>query len=385
MIEKERRRLLRAAARAFGLAGVSITAVCLALPGVVNPDILPSVLIVLVGQSAALIMVGRNGHVGWVVLTIVLGCGALALAQLPWGQPNSVALPTALAPLGVAGLGALGMVLSDTTSRWLIWAGGALSSSLLIAAAGPASGVISTPAIASLAGWVITLIIGLWVTVGVQRALIRIESIGRAHHIERQASETEAQRRQGARLLHDTVLATLTLLAHSGVGVSEPALREQAGEDARLLRQLRLGSTPMPQFSGIYSLEPVGETALGTTLESVKQRFLRMGLSVRWHGTGQVLLPSDVLDAFLLALAECLENVRRHAGVDEADVTITQTDDRLRAVVTDAGVGFEPDVVSAERLGFTESVVARLRDVGGDARVFSAPGSGTTVFLEVPR
>ncbi len=385
MIEKERQRLLRSAARALGLSGVVLSAVCLALPGVVDPDILPSVLIVLAGQAGALVMVGRSGHVGWIVLTIVLGCGALALAQLPWGQPGSTALPTALSPLGVAGLGALGMVLSDSTPRWLIWAGGALGSSLLIAAAGPTRGLISTPAVATLAGWVITLIIGLWVTVGVQRALQRIESIGRAHHLERQASETEAQRRQGARLLHDTVLATLTLLAHSGVGVSEPALREQAAEDSRLLRQLRLGSTPMPQFSGTYSLEPVGETALGTTLESVKQRFLRMGLSVRWHGSGQVLLPSDVLDAFLLALAECLENVRRHAGVAEADVTITQTDDRLRAVVTDAGVGFDPDTVSAERLGFTESVVARLRDVGGDARVFSVPGSGTTVFLEVPR
>ena len=385
MIEKERQRLLRSAARALGLSGVILSAFCLALPGVVDPDILPSVLIVLAGQAGALVMVGRSGHVGWIVLTIVLGCGALALAQLPWGQSGSIALPTALSPLGVAGLGALGMVLSDTTPRWLIWAGGALGSSLLIAAAGPTRGLISTPAVATLAGWVITLIIGLWVTVGVQRALQRIESIGRAHHLERQASETEAQRRQGARLLHNTVLATLTLLAHSGVGVSEPALREQAAEDSRLLRQLRLGSTPMPQFSGTYSLEPVGETALGTTLESVKQRFLRMGLSVRWHGSGQVLLPSDVLDAFLLALAECLENVRRHAGVAEADVTITQTDDRLRAVVTDAGVGFDPDTVSAERLGFTESVVARLRDVGGDARVFSMPGSGTTVFLEVPR
>lgn len=385
LIDKERQRLLRSATRAYGVSGVVIAGICLALPGVVDPDILPSVMILLAGQAGALVMVGRSGHVGWIVLTLVLGGGALALAQLPWGQSGSVALPTALAPLGAVGLGALGLVLSESTGRWVLWAVGALSSSLLIAAAGPSRGLISTPAIATLAGWVITLIIGLWVTVGVQRAMLRIENIGRAHHIERQASETEAQRRQSARLLHDTVLATLTLLAHSGVGVSEPALREQAGEDARLLRQLRLGSTPMPQFSGVYSLEPVGETALGTTLESVKQRFLRMGLSVRWHGTGHVLLPSDVLDAFLLALAECLENVRRHAGVEQADVTITQTDDRLRAVVTDAGVGFEPDSVSAERLGFTESVVARLRDVGGDARVFSTPGSGTTVFLEVPR
>lgn len=385
LIEKERRRLLQSAARAFGLSGVVLAAFCLALPGVVDPDLLPSLLIVLAGQAGALVMVGRNSHIGWVALTIVLGYAALALAQLPWGQSTSVALSTSLAPLGAAGLGAVGMVLSEGTGRWILWATGTIGSSLLVATAGPTSELISTSAIATLAGWVITLIIGLWVTVGVQRAVRRIENIGRAHHLERQASETEAQRRQSARLLHDTVLATLTLLAHSGVGVSADALRQQASEDAQLLRQLRLGSTPMPQFSGVYSLEPVAETPLGTTLESVKQRFLRMGLSVRWHGSGQVLLPSDVLDAFLLALAECLENVRRHAGVDEADVTITQGDDTLRAVVTDAGVGFDPADVAAERLGFAESVVARLRDVGGNARVFSTPGAGTTVILEVPR
>ena len=385
LIERERQRLLRSAARAFGVSGVVLAAICLSLPGVVDPVLVPSLLILLAGQAGALVMVGRSGHVGWVVLTMVLGFATLALAQLPWGQSSSVALPISLAPLGAAGLGALGMVLSESTGRWLLWAVGTLGSSLLVASAGPTRGLVSTPAIATLAGWVITLIIGLWVTVGVQRAMMRIENIGRSHHLERQASETEAQRRQGARLLHDTVLATLTLLAHSGVGVSEHALREQAREDAHLLRQLRLGSTPMPQFSGVYSLEPVAQTPLGTTLESVKQRFLRMGLSVRWHGTGQVLLPSDVLDAFLLALAECLENVRRHAGVDAADVTITQTDDRLRAVVTDAGVGFDPESIATERLGFTESVVARLRDVGGDARVFSTPGAGPTVILEVPR
>ena len=90
---------------------------------------------------------------------------------------------------------------------------------------------------------------------------------------------------------------------------------------------------------------------LGTTLESVKQRFGRMGLEVSWHGTGQVLLPSDVLDAFLLALAECLENVRRHAGVTEAHVTITDDETTVRAMVTDAGVGFDLDDIDAARLG----------------------------------
>ncbi len=95
---------------------------------------------------------------------------------------------------------------------------------------------------------------------------------------------------------------------------------------------------------------------LGTTLESVKQRFGRMGLEVSWHGTGQVLLPSDVLDAFLLALAECLENVRRHSGVTEAHVTITDDETMVRAMVTDAGVGFDLDDV--------DDAQARVQRVG---------------------
>lgn len=385
MIERERRSLLQRAARAIGLAGLAIAAVCLSLPGIVEPDLLPSVLILMAGQAGALVMVGRSEHVGWPVLTIVLGLAALTVAQLPFSGGQSVALPVALAPLGAVGIGAVGIVLSESRPRWLLWAFGTLASAFLVALAGPTMGLFSTAAIATLASWAITMIIGIWVTVGVERSLVRIDGIGRAHQVERQASEMEAQRRQSARLLHDTVLATLTLLAHSGVGVSADALRQQATEDARLLRQLRLGSTPMPRFSGSYNLEPVSESTLGTTLESVKQRFLRMGLEVRWHGTGQVLLRSDVLDAFLFALAECLENVRRHAGVSDADVTITESEDTLRAVVTDAGRGFAPDEVEDGRLGVAESVIARLRDVGGNARLFSTPGAGTTVILEVPR
>jgi signal transduction histidine kinase len=251
--------------------------------------------------------------------------------------------------------------------------------------ASPSSDALSRQAVAVAVGWVLAGILGYWLSASIPRAARKIFSIGRAHRAERLASETEAQRRQGARLLHDTVLATLTLLAHSGYGVTPSALQQQAGDDARLLRQLRLGASPVPQSSGSYNLEQTEESILGTTLESVKQRFGRMGLEVSWHGTGQVLLPSDVLDAFLLALAECLENVRRHAGVTDAHVTITDDETTVRAMVTDAGVGFDLKDIDEARLGFKDSVVGRLQEVGGNARLFSSPGSGTTVVLEVPK
>ena len=105
-------------------------------------------------------------------------------------------------------------------------------------------------------GWVLPVLIAIWISAGVPQVAKRIASIGRAHRAERQASETEAQRRQGARLLHDTVLATLTLLAHSGVGVTPEALRQQAGDDAKLLRQLRLGTTPTPNGTAKSSAPP---------------------------------------------------------------------------------------------------------------------------------
>jgi signal transduction histidine kinase len=321
----------------------------------------------------------------WIIPALAAGAALIAVITLVTeGGPGQAGV-SAVLQLAGASLASTAVVLTTSALRRAVLAASfvvlATATTVLLA---PYQELTRTVALLVL-GWTLATIIGFWISAGVPQATRRIASIGRAHRAERQASETEAQRRQGARLLHDTVLATLTLLAHSGVGVAPEALRQQAADDARLLRQLRLGATPTPQSSGVYSLEVVEETVLGTTLESVKQRFGRMGLEVSWHGTGQVLLPSDVLDAFLLALAECLENVRRHSGVTEAHVTITDDETTVRAMITDAGVGFTLDDVDSARLGFKESVVGRLREVGGKARLFSSPGSGTTVVLEVPR
>jgi signal transduction histidine kinase len=385
LIAKERDRLLQRSTRAIGLGSTVIALVCFSVPGVLNWTTYLAVLPLFVVLAFSLLRLGINQSVGWVCLGIAAGLGILVVVQIPIGSPPGPALGTALVPLAAGAIGSFAIVLTATLPRLVILVVGFLATLALTEFAVPGPAVVSLQGAAVVLGWVLAAVVGYWLSASIPRAARRIYSIGRAHRAERQASETEAQRRQGARLLHDTVLATLTLLAHSGVGVSASALQQQASEDARLLRQLRLGASPVPQSSGDYNLEPVEETALGTTLESVKQRFGRMGLEVSWHGTGQVLLPSDVLDAFLLALAECLENVRRHAGVTDAHVTITDDDTTVRAMVTDAGVGFDLKDIDAARLGFKDSVVARLREVGGNARLFSSPGAGTTVVLEVPK
>jgi signal transduction histidine kinase len=385
LIAKERDRLLQRTARFLGLAGTILTLISLSFPGVVpfsNFAVTAALLVVL---AVCHFMLPRNRPLLWATLGILVGLAALVVVRVPYSTPPSSGLSSAIAPVGAAGIACFALVLVSSVPRILIAIVAAVASTFLVQLTTVGTGTLSPTALAIILGWVLSAVLGYWLSASVPRAARRIYSIGKAHRAERQASETEAQRRQGARLLHDTVLATLTLLAHSGVGVAPEALRQQASEDARLLRQLRLGATPTPESSGPYNLTPVEETPLGTTLESVKQRFGRMGLEVSWHGTGQVLLPSEVLDAFLLSLAECLENVRRHSGVTQAHVTITDDATTVRAMVTDAGVGFDLDVIDDDKFGFRESVIGRLREVGGNARLFSSPGSGTTVVLEVPR
>ena len=386
LIAKERDRLLQRSARVIGLGSSAVALLCFSIPGVLEGTTLLSVLPLFVVLIFSQARVGASMSLIWIILGLTSGLAILIVVGLPFGTTASSALATAMVPLAAGSLASFAILLTSNVRRMIMLVFGFLTSVVVTEVTIGAPSVATMEGASVALGWVLAAVLGYWLSASVPRAARRIYSIGRAHRAERQASETEAQRRQGARLLHDTVLATLTLLAHSGVGVAPSALQQQANDDARLLRQLRLGATPVPQSSGGYNLEqPVEESALGTTLESVKQRFGRMGLEVSWHGTGQVLLPSDVLDAFLLALAECLENVRRHSGVTDAHVTITDDETTVRAMVTDAGVGFDLKDIDEARLGFKDSVVGRLKEVGGNARLFSSPGAGTTVVLEVPK
>jgi signal transduction histidine kinase len=386
-IAKERDRVLRRAARVSGAAGSVTTLAYLAVPGGVTVPVLLAVVPLVLLIVGCQYLLGRSGTMSWVISIVLLGNAVILLVGL-FSTPRVGLNPVEEAVIGTvaaAGVSCVAPALIVGPRRQLLLFGSFGVTVASVALVTISAGGSVLPLALTVTGWAALSLAGWWISQSVPRVLQRIAAIGRAHQAERHASELEAQRRQGARLLHDTVLATLTLLAHSGVGVSPTALRQQSGDDARLLRQLRLGGLPTPSRSGVYTLEPASVGALGSTLESVKQRFGRMGLEVDWHGSGQVLLPSDVLDSFLLALGECLENVRRHSGVSRADVTISDDDTTVRAMVTDAGRGFDLTAVSGERLGFAESVVARLRDVGGSARLFSSPGAGTTVVLEVPK
>ena len=83
-------------------------------------------------------------------------------------------------------------------------------------------------------------------------------------------------------------------------------------------------------------------------------------------------------------MQESLTNVARHAQADSVQVRLEACDDGLRVVVEDDGCGFDPEQVSGQLGSYgLQGLKERARHIGGELRVRSAPGEGTTVIVEM--
>ena len=91
----------------------------------------------------------------------------------------------------------------------------------------------------------------------------------------------------------------------------------------------------------------------------------------------------DIATAVYRVVQEALTNVVRHAQATNATVTVATAAGLLRTLVDDDGIGFDPTEPCDGHLGL-HGMRERAELVGGVVRVVSAPGSGTTIVLEVP-
>jgi len=214
------------------------------------------------------------------------------------------------------------------------------------------------------------------------------------------------ERREHERLLHDTVLNTLTALA-----------RPRSGRPGEVVGRCQRDVTLME-----YVLRDSGETAesarrpyggLLIGIEAVAVEMRARGLDVHVEVSAAVLaaagppgeaasaagpgpgagtgpdVPVPVAAAMTHAVREALANVASHAGTDQAWVEVSLAagrrdagePDGVQVIVRDAGAGFDPARADPARLGLRRSIIERLADQGGQASVRSAPGEGTDVSL----
>ena len=82
---------------------------------------------------------------------------------------------------------------------------------------------------------------------------------------------------------------------------------------------------------------------------------------------------------------EALANVAKHAAAKRVSVNVWTTDERVVMEVRDNGKGFDTDRMNQSIGHGLANMQTRIRAVGGEVDISSAPGEGTTILAWVPR
>ncbi|MEV6648014.1 ATP-binding protein [Amycolatopsis sp. NPDC051371] len=198
-----------------------------------------------------------------------------------------------------------------------------------------------------------------------------------AHRLGEQRGRA-AERERHRRDLHDTVLQVMESLALPAPrdGLDPVGSLDQVRRIARA-HALRLRLS----LDGDAPAEPGGlEHRLGALAVEMTAEGLRVDLV-------SLAKPAEVSESVVNSLhdgaREALRNTLKHAKAPKAVMCLEEHDGIVTVSVRDHGVGFD---VGAHHHGFgiENSIHARLAEIGGTARIDSAPGQGTRVVLTAP-
>jgi PAS domain S-box-containing protein len=198
-------------------------------------------------------------------------------------------------------------------------------------------------------------------------------------------SSHEDERRRLARHLHDDFsqrvaiwtmgLAQIEQAVPEDVRVHLHSLQKQAEEFSRDLHELS------------HRLHPAVLEQLGFVagVQNECERFQELErIEVSFHSDITVEVPLEIALAMYRVVQEGLRNIAKHAQARRATVWLTCRAGRVRASITDDGVGFETGRGDERaHLGLL-SMNERARAVGGSCSLTSEPGRGTCVEIEAP-
>lgn len=195
-----------------------------------------------------------------------------------------------------------------------------------------------------------------------------------------------------AKVLHDQLQQLLVAAKlHAGMvsgRISDPVARGSAvqveallGESLEMSRSLTLELSPPILADG----------GLAQGLAWLARRMLQQhGLQVVVHVCDEAEpADSDVREFLFEAVRELLFNVVKHAGINEARVSLDRTESgRVSVRVADAGVGFESNSEQARECRGTGlglfGIQQRLEFLGGSLEIDATPGRGVVVTLVAP-
>ncbi len=96
------------------------------------------------------------------------------------------------------------------------------------------------------------------------------------------------------------------------------------------------------------------------------------------------LPPSHSMALFHIC-QEALANAAKHAAAKRVSVNVWTTDERVVMEIRDNGRGFDPETMNKSLGHGLANMQTRVRAVGGEVDIVSAPGEGTAILAWAPR
>ena len=193
-----------------------------------------------------------------------------------------------------------------------------------------------------------------------------------------------------ARELHDTVVQRLLYVAMRLSPAVEMARKAGHRDVAERVEEARDGAKDAVKDLRrlIRELRPAGlEMGFEGALEPTLAR-LRPSLDVRVDAAAAREIPDDVALCLFRVAQEALRNIERHAGAEVVRLRIRLRGGVAVLLLCDDGKGFDVParlerLVEHDHFGLIgmEEFVASM---GGDLRIRSSPGAGTSVRARVP-
>ena len=217
------------------------------------------------------------------------------------------------------------------------------------------------------------------------RGLAQSETLRRVSAARVLAAESE--RKRIARELHDDVKQSLTAVQLHLAALAEMSFAEEHAAEIALGIQHDLDRCHDALDRVIADLMPV--ELEGHTLEFALDILCRRAEEDGFIVERDIRRFGDILDAegrlaVFRIVQEALNNAKRHSGAGRAAVRYWREEHLLCAEVSDSGTGFSPGDMEPHLSIGLGSMRERSRILGGHLTVSSAPGTGTSVLLEVP-
>lgn len=229
-------------------------------------------------------------------------------------------------------------------------------------------------------------------TAEIEKTLNKYQSLYRLYVKETGAAVTEERTRIACEI-HDGLVQSLAGVNFK-LDLCQQLLRKDPAESLATLKeskaQLKLAIQEARQV--IFNLRPLHYDkmelipALTNYLTSYEtQSRIKAQFSVT--GDEQLLFPRTKIFLFRI-IQEALSNVQKHAKADRVSIQLELQLDRLRVTISDNGIGFDMDAVLRDpdkwdHFGI-RGILERARLVGGEGRIESQKGRGTTIIVDVP-